>query len=642
MPTKSRIAAAAVILCSISVFNTPVASDAAPATHAKALTAFRSDDELKRFLKHMAQLAPRAMPTTAMDGALAEPPPPPAPAAAVASKDAGASNSITNNQESGVDEGDIVKRHGDTLVVLHRGRIFTISTARGHLHAVDSINAYPPGIDPSGDWYDEMLLGGDRVAVIGYSYSRGGTQVNRFHIDRDGHLRFIDAYDLRSNDYYSSRNYASRLIGNKLIFYSPRYLGWGGGDMLEMLPAFRRRTGDPAAPFKRVATASQVYYSPALRDVRIDAVHSVMTCDLAAPQLDCTGMSVLGPAGRTFYVSQHAVYVWAAPYWGETHSHHPSALLYRLPLDGGQPQAIGVRGGPTDQFSFREDRDALNVLVRAEGAGDAMWTAEFSSGGIGLLRIPMSEFGDGLDEAGLMHYRRLPNPMSDGGGTLQNRFAGDYVLYGLGSGWGSPRGGRYELVAAPIHGGHVSEFDLPHAIDRIDLMGRDAVVIGSDEHDVVFSAVELGREPALGDRYVLNDAAQAETHSHGFFFNAEPDSRNGAMSGMNGVIGLPVARPARAAYRQLFENSAAMIYLRRIDGRFRYLGELDARSDGAIDDKCAASCVDWYGNARPIFMDGRAFALMGYELVEGRLGRGTVQEVDRVNFAPGYTNEPRD
>ena len=31
-----------------------------------------------------------------------------------------------------------------------------------------------------------------------------------------------------------------------------------------------------------------------------------------------------------------------------------------------------------------------------------------------------------------------------------------------------------------------------------------------------------------------------------------------------------------------------------------------------------ASCVDWYGNARPIFLGDRMFALLGYELVEGR------------------------
>jgi len=44
--------------------------------------------------------------------------------------------------------------------------------------------------------------------------------------------------------------------------------------------------------------------------------------------------------------------------------------------------------------------------------------------------------------------------------------------------------------------------------------------------------------------------------------------------------------------------------------------------------------VDWYGNSRPLFLRGRVFALMGYEIVEGRLGRGGISELQRVSFAP--------
>ncbi|HEX8668559.1 MAG TPA: hypothetical protein VF727_09345 [Allosphingosinicella sp.] len=52
------------------------------------------------------------------------------------------------------------------------------------------------------------------------------------------------------------------------------------------------------------------------------------------------------------------------------------------------------------------------------------------------------------------------------------------------------------------------------------------------------------------------------------------------------------------------------------------------------DDACEASCVDWYSNARPIFLGNRTFALLGYQLVEGRLERGRVREVARIDFSP--------
>ena len=67
---------------------------------------------------------------------------------------------------------------------------------------------------------------------------------------------------------------------------------------------------------------------------------------------------------------------------------------------------------------------------------------------------------------------------------------------------------------------------------------------------------------------------------------------------------------------------------------FREVGELGSDPDKAVDDKCRASCVDWYGNARPLFLRGRVFALLGYEIVEGAVDTGRIREVRRVNFAP--------
>jgi len=159
-----------------------------------------------------------------------------------------------------------------------------------------------------------------------------------------------------------------------------------------------------------------------------------------------------------------------------------------------------------------------------------------------------------------------------------------------------------------------------------------AIVIGSDTHDTIFSAVEIDghRPPHLGDRYVQPESAQAETRSHGFFFSRDFFAADDS----DGVLGLPVARPARPAYAQLFENSVSMVYVRHAHRHFAGLGTLDATDEGIVDDSCVASCVDWYGNARPIFLSDRTFALMGYELVEGKLARDAIHEVARVSFAP--------
>jgi hypothetical protein len=76
------------------------------------------------------------------------------------------------------------------------------------------------------------------------------------------------------------------------------------------------------------------------------------------------------------------------------------------------------------------------------------------------------------------------------------------------------------------------------------------------------------------------------------------------------------------------------LFLRNQSLHFEELGELGAQSDKAVDDRCRASCVDWYGNSRPIFFRGRVLALLGYEIVEGNLRDGHMQELRRINYAP--------
>jgi hypothetical protein len=151
-------------------------------------------------------------------------------------------------------------------------------------------------------------------------------------------------------------------------------------------------------------------------------------------------------------------------------------------------------------------------------------------------------------------------------------------------------------------------------------------VIGEGADNLYFSAITLGGTPAAAQRVALANVAQGETRSHGFFYKPDPD-------GTGGTIGLPVASAGRGVYEQLRHGSASVAFIRNDGSAFTRLGRLAAQpSEG--DDWCHASCVDWYGNARPIFLRGRAFALLGYELVEGEISATTIREVDRVSFAP--------
>jgi hypothetical protein len=362
------------------------------------------------------------------------------------------------------------------------------------------------------------------------------------------------------------------------------------------------------------------------------ALHTVTTCDLESENFDCKATSVIGPPGEVFYVSPRAVYIWLTNWTYDQERAAAKAMVYRMPLDGSAPSALRVAGSPVDQFSFLESEDGyLNVLVRADGYGNWMWNAERSGGSAALMRIAVESFTDGSAEVPVTGYRELPGA---DGYVLQNRFIGDYLLYGAGSGGRYPvHPERSQLCVVRWANGDVHEVKLDHGTDRIEAMGADAVVVGSDGKDLHFTAVRLGAVPSAVDDYVQKGVSQGETRSHGFFYKPEAQE--------SGMLGLPISVPARAGYRHLFENSSAIVFLKNDALHFEELGQLGAEPKKAKDDGCRASCVDWYGNSQPLFVRGRVIALLGYEMVEGAVEQGQIREVRRVNYGAPEVNVSR-
>lgn len=585
----------------------------------KKMKAFGSEREMERYFRQVVERVKRARAQIGADAASGA-------TGLFTVYDDKALESVTNTQHAGVDEGSIVKVHGDHLVILRRGRLFTVAIGDGELRPVSSIDAFGLESAPDSAWYDEMLISGNTVIVIGYSYQRGGTEVGLFNIDATGQLGYRSTYHLRSNDYYSSRNYASRLIGTKLIFYAPLYFRSDTEDPFASFPAVRRwHQGTKEEEFRRIVPANRVYLPELDLSKEEDVtLHTVTTCDLAGGGFNCEATTVVGPSGRVFYVSPDSVYVWATSWFNSPRR----SLLFRMPLDGSSPTALRVSGSPIDQFSFLQSDDQfLNVVVRTEGKGDGMWLSEHGQGDVSLMRVSLGRFSDGSEEVPSENYWQLPAPR--GGYSFQNRFVHNYLLYGTnGTAYPYNSASREQKVyVVDWRRGSTQRIQLLHGVERIEQMGDDAVVVGSDGKDLHFTAIHLGPEAEIVTHYARKEASQGEVRSHGFFY--KPDGNE------SGTLGLPISVPQRRGYmNSLFNSSAAILFLRNESRQFREVGELEAQSDKAVDDKCKASCVDWYGNSRPLFLRNRVFALLGYEVVEGKVDNGRLTELRRISYAP--------
>ncbi len=592
------------------------------------LEAFGSQKELESFLKKFAKEQSRARKTESkMDAnsvSLSE-----SDSMDKAAAPTAEAESVTNVQHAGVDEGGIVKVHGKHLVILRRGKLFTVSIEDNSLQPTSSLNAFAPDINPSGTWYDEMLISGNTIAVIGYSYERGGTEIGVFNINNNGDLRYRSTYHLRSNDYYSSSNYASRLIGNKLIFYTPLYMGFNADDPTAEFPALRKwRKGVTEKDFKTISSPSRVY-KPVndISESSNTALHTVTVCNLDDKDFNCEATSVIGPAGRVFYVSPKSVYVWATEWSFDESYRTKNSTLYQMPLDGSAPTAIGVAGSPIDQFSFLEsDDDYLNVLVRSEANGDGMWNAEVTQGETALLRIPRGRFTDGGENASKSFYTELPKVA---GYQMQNRFVGNYLLYGSGGNyWDAKVKDRSTpLYAVRWQTGDVAKLNLEHDVERIEGLGKNALIVGTNGKNLYFSPIRLSGIPSVAENFVRKNAAQGEERSHGFFYKpSDSDS---------GFLGLPIfeSGSGNRGYNSYNQGSASILFMRNDSLNLSEIGTLTSRSTKQANDNCKASCVDWYGNARPLFIKNRIFALLGYELVEGTMTDNGIKEKRRSNFS---------
>ena len=256
------------------------------------------------------------------------------------------------HEDAGVHRGGTVQRHGEFLVVLRDGRLYTARLGRQGLVPIGQPAALGPRWG-NADTASELLSYRDLVIVV----TRGGywMVLDLLRIDRAGSLRLLKTYMLRSRS-------PVRLIGSTLILRDHTLIGEWRAASADVRPDIR--LAEKGSPWPDMTTIDVPHrtYRPVIGWDGSNGVylHSLTTCDLERTPLHCEVETVTGPRLRSAYLSRHALYLWTMDprdVRDEPAGRDIAAgrsVLFRLPLDGGAPRAIRAAGAPLNVHSWHE------------------------------------------------------------------------------------------------------------------------------------------------------------------------------------------------------------------------------------------------------------------------------------------------
>ncbi|HEX7028091.1 MAG TPA: beta-propeller domain-containing protein [Gammaproteobacteria bacterium] len=550
--------------------------------------------------------------------------------------------SITNNQEAGVDEGDIVKFTGRYLVILRQGRLYSVDLdhdGAGRLKKVDRIDVSPPTW-PHDAWYDELLVHGNTLVVIGYSYELGASELVFFELGNDGKFAYSKTYLIESTDYYDSENYAGRLVDGKLVLslenyldaktfdsvYNPRVmLVDRNGEKLDLYPLF----------------GSHAVFSP-VQHSAYPQIYTAAVCPLDAERLSCSARSIIADHIETHYVSPDALYMWGtSPGWAADIMQTPMSVIrrafeddrydslgeeevsviYRLPLAGPEVTAVEVYGRPLNQFSFSERHGNLYIAgegqeLPSDNGENAYWA-----------RIPLNMFSNAILKLPADNVHIIPFYAD---GWRENRYVNDHLVYTS----NERRDSSSKIYIADITGSSPDTLlESDFGVSDIQPIGDHALLIGSREGETaetVYTSISLSAAPSIAGTISTPESELAETRSHGFNYRPLED---GGMFGIPLHISFLEEKEVDGVYYDALPAVDMQYFGLTADLSFYDMGTLsgDREIQWQNYGDCNISCYDWYGSSRPFFIGERIFALLKNELVEGYLSSHSIHEKQRID-----------
>lgn len=560
---------------------------------------------------------------------------------------------IADSETLSVEEGDRVKQIGRFLVLLQDGRLFSLDTrpnGNPGLRLVDRANVYRTSGRAN---YDQILIFENRIVVTGYNLSQRAVEVAVFTLSEAGALVHEDTYYL---DRLGTNS--AWLAGDRLVLYWPLQLL----DMGPMQwPRARRwiREGEAG----RLSTGAPMLgardiYKPVQR-IRTPFLHVIFVCPLRRldDELDCTSTGIVGTADDTLHLSRTHAYLWLAPGPAERPdavewSRMPECavgavagfedvlpgVLFQIPLDGQTPRVVAVRGQAMRESAVSTAHGEFRALLTWEST--RCMRPFYQDFRLKYFSMALDSFAQTPLTPSVQHYVDAPSP----GHRLTSRFADRYLVYG-GRGDLSEQGPnetdatlRGRVVSIPVANPRSAIVtETPHEILRVERAGAYIVLTGlRDARGQSFSLLDLRGAPrlastaALAGRYesIHESQPSAVPRPHAFGSRIET---NGA-----GLFGAWLVEGRDESGRPPREGGPSNVAFLSLDaaGRLSSIGAL-SRGDTPVapDYQCEIYyCDDWEDDTGPIFMDGRVFAWIGADLIEGAIRGNRIREIRRINL----------
>ncbi|PKP96311.1 MAG: hypothetical protein CVT76_07145, partial [Alphaproteobacteria bacterium HGW-Alphaproteobacteria-15] len=350
---------------------------------------------------------------------------------------------ITNVQTSGIDEGGLLKRRGDHLLVLRGDEIFRIriDSRDGPTLELEQSVSLTESAKGQEVWYDELLVFEQGAAVLSFDFGRSVTGLQLYRMGSGGNLTAAAHIEIQSEDYYSGSNYGLRLIGDRALFQVSVGLSPGASWEWPLWRSLDIRseelTPDEWQPLIDVGDVLLP-----LVPISDPVIHATLLCEveaMLAGSLDCAATGLIAEYWSELYVSRTAAYVamdtWkdeaylvegASP-WSWRARTDPKlqgmseTLIYRLPLDDSESVgAVFISGERGNQFSFREIGDGLVTVTELLPDPDARL--------LGVHQIPLDQFSGEASEARNPRIQTATLDVSHNHRTI--RVADHHVLIG--------------------------------------------------------------------------------------------------------------------------------------------------------------------------------------------------------------------